>query len=805
MPVARFQMPDGRIARFEVPDGTTPEQAQAMIAEAVKTQPPVQKPGAVQQALGDLGAGAIRGAGSIGATLLTPVDALARAAGVQNSFIGRTDRRQAMDDALKSMGFDTDSTAFGVGKLGAEIAGTAGIGGALGQVATKVAPQVATKFPALLEAITTSGMKAGGATGAAGLGARTVGGGITGGLSAAAINPEDAAIGAATGAALPGVLQGAGRAGQAVGSAFKNSKTRAAEKLAEALDMTPQALAAKLKKGGVELVPGSRPTVGQILQSPQANALEKTVSQSPGGAALKQRYAEQNAARLAALEGVAPVDPRGLRSIQDDFGASALKAIKSGDEAARARTREAYGAVPQDETALYLPDFRSIADKYFPAGSFGGRSAVDQALATADDIGMLQLPGITATRSAGPESLATAVRRAGGITRAGGLAGEVRGLQGQHKNIMRNSGRTLDDLAESMAERGFIGDESADSLIEALNAEARGRAVYSADTPESVFRAMSESAMGDAPGASAVPQKVTMRQLDALRKSIGNAQRGAVRDPERATEAAALSEMKRAIDDRINQVVSGDGAVDEVLPLDWANKLTEAQALKKSQVEKFRTGPQAQAFLTGSDNLPKVQGGEFARYAWSNRAGAAADTAQLQKAIGEHPEVMRQFRSMVTTEGASTATAGGDLTGKFVRWVDNSLPGMKEVFDADQVKAMQRIAADIKRAERATAQGAAKGSDTFQKASQALDIGLLDSAVVNMAANRIPLVGQFTGPLLEGLRQNARRKTAGELAGLLANPSDAAGAMGLLSSDPVYWPLIQQGLLRLSPAVAADR
>lgn len=31
MPIARFQMPDGRIARFEVPDGTTPEQAQSMM------------------------------------------------------------------------------------------------------------------------------------------------------------------------------------------------------------------------------------------------------------------------------------------------------------------------------------------------------------------------------------------------------------------------------------------------------------------------------------------------------------------------------------------------------------------------------------------------------------------------------------------------------------------------------------------------------------------------------------------------------------------------------------------------------
>ncbi|HEY6019163.1 MAG TPA: hypothetical protein VIY48_04465 [Candidatus Paceibacterota bacterium] len=39
MPIARFQMPDGRIARFEVPEGTTPEQAQSMIAESMAQQP----------------------------------------------------------------------------------------------------------------------------------------------------------------------------------------------------------------------------------------------------------------------------------------------------------------------------------------------------------------------------------------------------------------------------------------------------------------------------------------------------------------------------------------------------------------------------------------------------------------------------------------------------------------------------------------------------------------------------------------------------------------------------------------------
>lgn len=38
MPIARFQMPDGRIGRFEVPDGTTPEQAQSMIGQHLQAQ-----------------------------------------------------------------------------------------------------------------------------------------------------------------------------------------------------------------------------------------------------------------------------------------------------------------------------------------------------------------------------------------------------------------------------------------------------------------------------------------------------------------------------------------------------------------------------------------------------------------------------------------------------------------------------------------------------------------------------------------------------------------------------------------------
>lgn len=42
MPVARFQMQDGRVARFEVPDGTTPEQAQSMVSQYLARSQPTQ-------------------------------------------------------------------------------------------------------------------------------------------------------------------------------------------------------------------------------------------------------------------------------------------------------------------------------------------------------------------------------------------------------------------------------------------------------------------------------------------------------------------------------------------------------------------------------------------------------------------------------------------------------------------------------------------------------------------------------------------------------------------------------------------
>lgn len=186
--------------------------------------------------------GILRGAGSIGATLLAPVDAAARALGIQNDYIGRTDRREAMDAALESKGVDTGSLPFKGSKLGTEVAGTLGVGGLAGNALKAALPAAAaTKLAPFINALQSGGMSTGAAANpSAGLGlwqriasaapdlaVRTVGGAANGGLSAGLVNPEDAGTGAAIGGLLPGALGAAGKIGSAIGSGVKTVATNA--------------------------------------------------------------------------------------------------------------------------------------------------------------------------------------------------------------------------------------------------------------------------------------------------------------------------------------------------------------------------------------------------------------------------------------------------------------------------------------------------------------------------------------------------------------------------------------------------
>ena len=213
MTTYRIPAPDGKTYSIEGPAGASQDEIKAEVIRqnphlaAISTEPAVSeipKERKITDVDRDLLAGVARGAGSIGATILAPADYIARKIAEKYGEIpfitGRDENRRArMTQALATMGADPESTAFALGKTGTEIAGTLPIGGLLGKGVTAVAPRLAP----LATAIETGGFKTGLAPGLKSVAARTAGGAVAGGASAAAVNPEDATSGAIIGAVLP--------------------------------------------------------------------------------------------------------------------------------------------------------------------------------------------------------------------------------------------------------------------------------------------------------------------------------------------------------------------------------------------------------------------------------------------------------------------------------------------------------------------------------------------------------------------------------------------------------------------------
>lgn len=215
------RLPDGTVIKG-VPDGMSKADLTAKLKSngydlsklEAKPQEETSVMGDIKQGAVNIGAGLVRGAGSIGSTILAPIDIAKDAIdGKGLSLESNRQRRQAIDEGLTSLvGSDPNSLLYKGGKLGGEIAGTAGTGSVLGNVA-----RVAGASPTIVNALTTSGMRAGSTPGALNMLARIGGGAITGGAAAGLIDPEQAKMGALVGGALPPALAGAGKIGSAIG------------------------------------------------------------------------------------------------------------------------------------------------------------------------------------------------------------------------------------------------------------------------------------------------------------------------------------------------------------------------------------------------------------------------------------------------------------------------------------------------------------------------------------------------------------------------------------------------------------
>lgn len=224
-----------------------------------------------------------------------------------------TRTRNADFDAITAE--NKDSTAFTVGRVGGNIASTLPVGGVLAGGVRTLAPALtragmsAPAAEALATSVASGGFRVGsqalprGATTAI----RAAGGGITGGVSAGLINPDEAGTGAAIGALLPPGLAVAGnslrRAGRAVGAAVKPLTTAGQKELAAKLIR-------EFGEGGPmnvnldELVPGSRPTLAEATGNAGIAGLQR-VARDLRPNAFVEREGLNAAARETAFDRIA--------------------------------------------------------------------------------------------------------------------------------------------------------------------------------------------------------------------------------------------------------------------------------------------------------------------------------------------------------------------------------------------------------------------------------------------------------------------------------------------------------------------
>jgi len=343
MPIARFEMPDGRIARFEVAEGTTPDQAQAMIAEQMATT-------ASPMSFGETAGGAAtgrpinRGQRNIQETP-RPLESFA--AGVTKSAIDPllggaqmvTGGRRGVSDAVKRLAKEADvyseanPASYGTGRVAGVVLPAVGMSRAIGMI-----PSFSRVNPYVSSAAIGSG------TGAVSGALQPVETGETGmpmyeemGRNAR----TGALIGAPVGAVAPviGQLVDKGvRAGKAIVEPFLESgQEKIMGRFLRQMAGGEESKAMRNLRNPQQLVVGSQPTTAQVAGVPSLAALERTLmaTDQTAGNLMAQRQAQNAQAQAAALRNIAPASRISKYSnfreeVADDLYKDALKPLNLG-------------------------------------------------------------------------------------------------------------------------------------------------------------------------------------------------------------------------------------------------------------------------------------------------------------------------------------------------------------------------------------------------------------------------------------------------------------------------------------------
>jgi hypothetical protein len=322
-----IQTKDGITLRG-IPDGTPDDVIKARI-EKIRAESATVEPAAPQsskalgifetdwspqkalQNAGDMGAGALRGAASIGSTIVAPFKAAFAGTGQTGAQEQRKQILSDVEQGLTAAGADTNSPNYAVGKFGAELAGTAGIGGGMAKAA-----QAGGAAPSVIRALETYGLQTGLVPkGVAQILANTAlkagAGAVTGGATAGIIDPESAGTGATIGAVAGPALSSASSLVRMAKDAAMPSAGVFARKAAG--DRADDVIAAMRQTQS--RVPGVSLTAGQAAvpaNSAEFSALQKAAamedaSKFVGPAGVK---GQQESARQAAVQsfGKTPAD-----------------------------------------------------------------------------------------------------------------------------------------------------------------------------------------------------------------------------------------------------------------------------------------------------------------------------------------------------------------------------------------------------------------------------------------------------------------------------------------------------------------
>lgn len=779
-----------------------------------------------------IGAGVYRGVRDVTDTLLgwgaSAADAIAPQAPTLSSLVtgdrptyrGAADKASAQGNAEFNARYG-DSTLAGASRVGGNVIATLPVGGVLGAGAKAVAravPAVAPTTNALANALTSGGFTTGREVApnllaqAGDMGIRMAGGAITGGTAAGLVNPEGAGAGALIGGALPPVVKGVGLAAGAigeklgaspVGQAYKTWRmpddVSGAQAMVKALDMSPEQIKSvmvAMKATPADLVPGSKLTFAQALQLKGANApgvamLERTVAGGPGGDALLQRYRDQGEARMAALKANgAEVYQGAAADVADRTGNKIGAIVRTQAADDKAATRAAWQALEaraeQEGVALHLPlDEMGQAMGPLGRGSVGVGKDARAVLGTANEIGTLQLPEVTAGKEAKQLSLLDAVKRAGGINQntvsSKMLGGEVSALKesGLGRVVYKNRGQSAAKMAEKMHEAGFLPNDDPAMLLDMLRNNGRSTFSSGADM-ESTYRAMAERAMGGAPEAQAIPQAVPFSEFQRLRRDAGALGRAAGNDPARGAESKVLGDFEKLLAARADEAAAGGLRSGDVMPPGFMGDYNAARGMTRADKQRYSQPNKIAAILAkpyGQDYA--LTGNEITNKLWHGGSGLVGDVNALQGILTQnnYEPALNALRGHVMTDAASKVTASGQLASAFPKYVESRMPGINELMLPEQRQALAGVAADIRNAEAAAAVPGLRGSDTQAKITRALDAGLLDSPVAKSLLKYATFKGIGGEQIRAWLAKAATENKGKSIAELLADPQRAAAAL----------------------------